>query len=71
MDSVQDLGGPSHLGSCSQGLKKTSGSLGFMAPLKEIEYGVYRDLIIISPKPYSICLRGTTGLGVWRHGFAS
>ena len=28
-------------------------------PLKWIEYGVYRDLIIIRPKPYSIYLRAT------------
>ena len=28
-------------------------------PLKWIEYGVYRDLILITPKPYSIYLRGT------------
>ena len=27
--------------------------------LKQIEYGVYGDLIIIYPKPYSIYLRGT------------
>ena len=32
-----------------------------MAPLEYIEYGVYGDLIIISPQPYSIYLRGTTG----------
>ena len=29
------------------------------APLKYIEYGVYGDLIIIYPKPYSIYLWGT------------
>ena len=28
-------------------------------PLKSIEYGVYGDLIIIYPTPYSIYLRGT------------
>ena len=28
-------------------------------PLKQIEYGVYGDLINIYPKPYSISLRGT------------
>ena len=27
-------------------------------PLKSIEYGVYGDLIILNPKPYSIYLRG-------------
>ena len=27
-----------------------------------IEYGVYRDLIIIYPKPYAIYIRGTIGL---------
>ena len=29
-----------------------------MVPLKYIEYGVYGDLIIKYPKPYSIYLRG-------------
>ena len=33
--------------------------LGAMVPLEQIEYGVYGDLIIISPRPYSIYLRGT------------
>ena len=37
--------------------------LGSIAPLKYIEYGVYGDLIIIYPKPFSIYLRGTTGFG--------
>ena len=32
---------------------------GPIVPLKQIEYGVYGDLIIIYPKPYSIYLRGT------------
>ena len=30
-----------------------------IVPLKQIEYGVYGDLIIRYPKPYSIYLRGT------------
>ena len=30
-------------------------------PLKEIEYGVYGDLILMYPTPYSIYLRGTIG----------
>ena len=30
-----------------------------IVPLKQIEYGVYRDLSFIYPKPYSIYLRGT------------
>ena len=30
-----------------------------LVPLKQIEYGVYRDLITIYSKPYSIYLRGT------------
>ena len=30
-----------------------------IVPLKQIECGVYGDLIIIYPKPYSIYLRGT------------
>ena len=29
-------------------------------PLKYIEYGVYGDLVILYPQPYSIYLRGTT-----------
>ena len=35
---------------------------GFIVPLKQIEYGVYGDFIIIYPKPYSIYLRGTIEL---------
>ena len=31
-----------------------------IVPLKQIEYWVYGDLIIVYPKPYSIYLRGTT-----------
>ena len=34
-----------------------------MVPLKQIEYGVYGDLITTYPKPYSIYLRGTIVLG--------
>ena len=34
-----------------------------LVPLKWIEYGIYRYLIIIWPKPYSIFLRGTIGSG--------
>ena len=30
-----------------------------IVPLKWIEYGVYGDLIIVYPKPYSVYLRGT------------
>ena len=37
---------------------------GVIVPLKWIEYGVYGDLIIIYPKPYSIYLRGTIGFSV-------
>ena len=33
--------------------------LGYIVPLKWMEYGIYGDLIIIYPKPYSIYLRGT------------
>ena len=33
-------------------------SLEFIVPLKQVEYGVYGDLIIIRPKPYSIYLKG-------------
>ena len=32
---------------------------GFTAPLRQLEYRVYGDLVIIYPKPYSIYLRGT------------
>ena len=37
------------------------GYIGFIVPLKWIDYGVYADLILIYPKPYSIYLRGTIG----------
>ena len=37
-----------------------------MAPLNEMEYGVYGDLIIIYPKPYSIYLRGTIRFRLYR-----
>ena len=30
-----------------------------IVPLKQIEYGVFGDLIVIYPKPYSIYLRAT------------
>ena len=30
-----------------------------IVPLKQIEYGVYGDLIILYPKPYSIHVSGT------------
>ena len=33
-----------------------------IVPLKKIEYGVYGDLIIIYPKPYSIYFRRTVGV---------
>ena len=33
-----------------------------VVPLESIEYGVYGDLIMICPKPYSIYLGGTTTL---------
>ena len=34
-------------------------ALGHIVPLKYLEYEVYRDLIIIYPKPYSLYLRGS------------
>ena len=39
--------------------------VGFMVPF-EVEYGVYGDLIVTCPTPYSIYLRGTNyrGLGL-------
>ena len=40
----------------------------FIIPLKYIEYGVYRDLIRIYAKPYSIYLRGTLCAGVRLRG---
>ena len=33
--------------------------IGVIVPLKWIEYGLYGDLIIICPKPYSVYLTGT------------
>ena len=36
--------------------------LGLIVPLKQIEHGVYEDLVIIYPKQYSIYLRGTITL---------
>ena len=38
---------------------QTLGNILPLRSLKSIEYGVYGDLIIIYPKPYSIDLRGT------------
>ena len=35
----------------------------FIVPLKQIEYGVYGDLIMIYAKPCSIYLRGTYIVG--------
>ena len=40
-------------------LENANWGLGFIVPVKQIEYGVYGDLIILYPKPYSIYLRGT------------
>ena len=40
-------------------------SFGSIVPLKQIEYGVYADLIIIYPKPYSIYLEVTVGFVVY------
>ena len=37
---------------------KTVSSLQGIVPLKSIEYGVYGDLVIIYPKPYSVYLQG-------------
>ena len=34
-------------------------SLNDTVPLEKLEYGVYGDLLVIYPKPYSIYLRGT------------
>ena len=36
----------------------TGGSVWTFVPLKQIEFGVYGELIIRYPKPYSIYLRG-------------
>ena len=33
------------------------GKVRFIVPLKQIDYGVYRDLSTIYPKPYSIYFR--------------
>ena len=46
------------VGLAPQGIR----SLSPLVPLKEIEYGVYGDLTIIYPKPYSIYLRGSINL---------
>ena len=44
-------------------LQPCSRSCGFsvIVPLKEIEYGVYGDPMLMYPKPYSIYLRGPIG----------
>ena len=42
---------------CSPKLPKVL--LNLIVPLKKIEYGVYGDLLVLYPKPYSIYLRGT------------
>ena len=42
-----------------------------MVPLKWRENGVYGDLIIIYPKPYSIYLRGTIGKTIYWELFMS
>ena len=39
----------------------------FIVPIKEIEYGVYGNLILIYPKPYAITLRGTIGLAFYKN----
>ena len=46
--------GPSEVGGARE-------FLGLRVPLKQIEYGVYGDLVIIYPKPHSIYLRRTIG----------
>ena len=38
-----------------------------IVPLKQMEYRVYGDLIMIYPKPYSIYLRGTIGSKICRN----
>ena len=44
--------------------------LGYILPLKYIEYEVYGDLILVYPKPYSIYfLRGTITLNLFATGF--
>ena len=45
--------------------------LGLIVPLKWIEYGVYGDLIMTCPKPYSIYLRGTIRFRVCVSGWGS
>ena len=35
-----------------------------VVPRKSMEYGVYGDLIMRYPKPYSVYLRGTIGVRV-------
>ena len=47
-----------------QGTGSRAQGLGFIAPLKWIDYGVYGDLIMIYPKSCSTYLRGTIGLRV-------
>ena len=37
------------------------GLYGDIVPLKNLEYGVFGDLVIIYPKPYPIYVRGTIG----------
>ena len=39
-------------------------AIGFIVHLKQMECGIYGDLIIIYLKPYSIYLRGMAGLRV-------
>ena len=46
------LGSPTFRGSTMLGFR-------VIVPRQWIEYGVYGDLIMINPKPYSIYLRGT------------
>ena len=46
---------------CSREINTSEFRTFFIFPLKKIEYGVYGELIIIYPKPYSIYLRGTIG----------
>ena len=48
-------------------METTMKGLGFrvIVPPKWIEYGVYGDLIVICPKPYSIHLRGTRISSFW------
>ena len=39
-------------------------TLGFIVSLKWIEYGVYGDVTVRYPKPFSMYLRGTIGFKV-------